>query len=337
MGVDRYGVGRGLEMAAPLAKDPHLGPPCTRGGGKDRLPENRALSDAGSAWRFLSLHFRGIGNNLTRMGGFFGGLVAGLVGAGMVSAVAGVWVYRRLMALQRRTRHAERLAELGVLTGGLAHEIRNPLSTVQLNLQLLAEELESEDGEHNRLLPRLATVQSETSRLRDILDDFLRYAGKIELSRCNVDLHQLLVEMSDFFAPQAQLNHVRLRLADSSQKVMASVDGRLVRQAVLNLMINANQAMTNGGEMILRASRGDGHALIDVIDTGPGIEPAEIDRIFQAYYSRKAGGSGLGLAMTRRIVEEHGGQVTVQSEIGKGTDFTLHFPVKKEMPDKVTG
>jgi len=111
--------------------------------------------------------------------------------------------------------------------------------------------------------------------------------------------------------------------------VMANVDGRLVRQAVLNLMINANQAMmASGGEMILRASRGEGEAFIDVIDTGPGIEPAEVERIFQAYYSRKAGGSGLGLAMTRRIVEEHGGKVTVESELGKGSDFRLHFPVK---------
>jgi signal transduction histidine kinase len=263
------------------------------------------------------------------MGGFVAGLVAGLLGAGAALAVAGIRVYRRLLSLQQRTRQAERMAELGVLTGGLAHEIRNPLSTVQLNLQLLAEELESDGNGHNRLLPRLATVQSETSRLRDILDDFLRYAGKIELSRSDVDLHQLLVEMADFFAPQAQLNRVRLHVADSSQIVMAHVDGRLVRQAVLNLMINANQAMTNGGELILRASRGEDEALIDVIDTGPGIEPPEVERIFQAYYSRKAGGSGLGLAMTRRIIEEHGGRVTVQSEPGKGSQFTLHFPVKK--------
>jgi len=263
------------------------------------------------------------------MGGFVGGLVTGLVGAGIVLAVAGVRMYRRLLSLQQRTRQAERLAELGVLTGGLAHEIRNPLSTVQLNLQLLAEELEADGDGHNRLLSRLATVQSETSRLRDILDDFLRYAGKIELTRSEVDLHQLLVEMADFFAPQAQLNRVRIRVADTSQKVMANVDGRLIRQAVLNLMINANQAMMNGGgELILRTSQGNDESVIDVIDTGPGIDPAEVERIFQAYYSRKAGGSGLGLAMTRRIVEEHGGKVTVQSEPGKGSQFTLHFPGK---------
>jgi signal transduction histidine kinase len=262
------------------------------------------------------------------MGRFIAGLVVGLIVAGVILGIAGIRFYRRFLALQQRARQAERLAELGVLTGGLAHEIRNPLSTVQLNLQLLAEELET-DGTHNRLRPRLATVQSETSRLRDILDDFLRYAGKIELNRSDVDLHQLLVEMADFFAPQAQLNRVRLRVAEGSQKVMANLDPRLVRQAVLNLMINANQAMMNGGgEIILRASSGENEAIIDVIDTGPGIEPAELDRIFQAYYSRRAGGSGLGLAMTRRIAEEHGGQVTVRSEPGKGSQFTLHFPAR---------
>ena len=103
-------------------------------------------------------------------------------------------------------------------------------------------------------------------------------------------------------------------------------DERLLKQAVLNLILNAVQAMTNGGELILAVSDGSDEAIIDVIDTGSGIEPEVISRIFDAYYSTKKSGTGLGLAMTRRIAEEHGGRVTVSSEVGKGSDFALHLP-----------
>src|SRR5205814_9744463 len=110
---------------------------------------------------------------------FVWGLLAGLCAALALSGAVGVIAYRRYERLQQRTRDAERLAELGTLTGGLAHEIKNPLSTVQLNLQLLAEDLTPDNPAYPRIVNRLKTVQKETSRLRDILDDFLRYAGQL--------------------------------------------------------------------------------------------------------------------------------------------------------------
>jgi signal transduction histidine kinase len=235
--------------------------------------------------------------------------------------------------LSFRARRAERLAEVGTLTGGLAHEIKNPLSTVLLNLQLLQEDLDPNDPTYNRIVSRLGTVSREASRLRDILDDFLKYAGKIEIRREPVNLNQLLEELADFFAPQAQLNHVQLRLKPHDKPLIASVDPRLIKQAVLNLMINALQAMPSGGELILSASEShssDLAAIIDVIDTGPGIPADQAQKIFQAYYSTKKGGTGLGLAMTQRIVEEHGGQIQVQSEPGKGSDFRIKLPMNSE-------
>src|SRR5688500_6726822 len=126
------------------------------------------------------------------MSPFLTGLRAGLLGALAVSAVAAVVAYRRMERLRRRARQAERLAELGTLTGGLAHEIKNPLSTVQLNLQLLREDLDPDDAAHGRMARRLETVQKETSRLRDIVDDFLRYAGKVELAKHPVDVSAIL-------------------------------------------------------------------------------------------------------------------------------------------------
>ena len=119
------------------------------------------------------------------MGWFVWGVLTGLIGALIVSAVVGYILYRRIQRLQVRAKRAERLAELGTLTGGLAHEIKNPLSTIQLNLQLLREDLPEpeHDPAYARIVSRLTTVQKEASRLRDILDDFLRFAGVDPASR----------------------------------------------------------------------------------------------------------------------------------------------------------
>jgi signal transduction histidine kinase len=262
------------------------------------------------------------------MSGFAWGIIAGAVGCCALWALAAVAAYRRLGLLTERARQAERLAELGTLTGGLAHEIKNPLSTIQLNLQLLREDLPT-GVDSIRLHNRLATVQKETGRLREILDDFMRYAGKIELDRRPHDVNELLEELADFYAPQAQLQRVQLRLRKSPEPITADLDERLIKQVILNLMINAVQAMPEqGGEIILSARRdGDAVVVIDVVDTGIGIPPDKLDKLFDAYYSTKSGGTGLGLALARRVIQEHGGRISVTSEVGKGSDFRIELPV----------
>lgn len=253
-------------------------------------------------------------------------VIGGLCGLALTAAVA-IIAYRRLERLAQRTRQAERLAELGTLTGGLAHEIKNPLSTVQLNLQLLREDLDPTHTSYTRLSSRLATLQKETARLRDILDDFLRYAGKMELDRKPVNVGQILEDLIDFFAPQAQLNRVQLRVRPIEGTITANLDEKMIKQAILNLMINALQAMpSEGGEMILSARQADASLVIEVMDTGRGMTPEVRDKIFDAYYSTKKGGTGLGLAIARRIIEEHGGNVSVESEPGKGSVFRLTMP-----------
>ena len=259
--------------------------------------------------------------------GFFLGVAAGLG----VAAVAGRYLYARLQAAKEIARQAERLAELGTLTGGLAHEIKNPLSTLQLNLQLVQEDLAPGEPTSPRVISRLATVIREAGRLRTILDDFLRYAGQIHIEAQPTDLNALVGDLVDFLAPQAQLTRVQLRQEPAAAPVVAEADPRLIKQAVLNLMLNSMQIMPGGGELIVGAHCDGDNRVITVTDTGPGISPDDQRHVFDAYFSKRKGGTGLGLALTRRIAREHGGDVRLHSEVGKGSSFTIVLPAKAQM------
>jgi signal transduction histidine kinase len=261
------------------------------------------------------------------MTSFAWGLLAGSVGGLILFCVVGFIAYPRIKALRDRARESQRLAELGTLTSGLAHEIKNPLSTIGLNLQLLKEDLPQDDPNRPRLVARLNSVVREASRLKDILDDFMRYAGRIELELVPTEVGELLEDLVDFFTPQAQLARVQLRLNRPPTPLVARIDERHLKQTILNLMINATQAMTDGGELILSAHREASFVVIDVTDTGPGIAADRVERIFDAYYSTKPGGTGLGLAIAKRIVEHHGGTIALQSTVGKGTIFTIRLPL----------
>ncbi|MEO1535181.1 MAG: ATP-binding protein [Planctomycetota bacterium] len=242
---------------------------------------------------------------------------------------------------ERRARAAERLAEIGSMTGGLAHEIKNPLSTIGLNAQLLAEgiqDLEADDAERARLTRRVDALTRETERLRGILTDFLDFAGEKKLSPLPTDLNELVDQLADFFHPQADKESIRLRTQAAAGPVVVAVDAPLVKQAVLNLMLNAVQAMVESEqsqrELILRVDVDPEDSVercahIRVIDTGPGMDAPTRESVFQPYFTTKAGGTGLGLPTARRIVEEHAGRIEVHSEPGKGTEFNLSFPMDR--------
>lgn len=248
---------------------------------------------------------------------------------------------RRVRAADARARRVERLAELGSMTRGLAHEIKNPLSTIGLNVQLLAEGVEDlpvEDEQRGPLLRRLDSLGREAERLRGILTDFLEYAGEIRLDARQVDLNASVDELIDFFLPQAEQQHVRLRSDLAPGRLDAWCDPQLVKQALLNLLLNAVQAMAHQPEgvvreLILRTRRGeddDRRATVEVhvIDTGPGIAPDVASRVFDPYVTTKSGGTGLGLPTSRRIIEAHGGRLALHSEPGRGTDLCVTLPTE---------
>jgi len=259
-----------------------------------------------------------------------------LVAGGLLFGPLWLWIAKRWM---RRTiertrqiaasaRRQEHLVELGALTGGLAHEIKNPLSTIKVNLRLLTEDLDapSASEQQKRWLRRLVSVDAEVSRLQETLDDFLRYAGRLELNRRVVDVRDVLTELVDFFAPQAHAGGVRVRTYASDEPLVAEIDVDLFKQALLNLMINAQQAMSEGGDLICRAGRAGRMVQIEVIDTGPGMDEDTVASIFRAYFTTKRGGTGLGLPTARRIVKAHEGQIKVDTTPGKGTRFVIKIP-----------
>ena len=261
-------------------------------------------------------------------------LIVGIVASGPLWVAGALLASRRTWRSARklfaRARGQEQLVELRQLAGGLAHEIKNPLSTINVNLKLLSEDLgRLTDDEHRRWLLRLESVQHEADRLKGILDDFLRFAGKHELDLAVMDVRRLAGELVDFFTPQAEAAGVVMRTA-LPEEVLCLVDANLIKQALLNLMINAVQAMAGPGELLIRAGRHRDEGVVEIIDTGPGMQTEELAKIFQAYYSTKQGGSGLGLPTTRRIVREHHGTIRVESEPGKGTRFIVALPLAKD-------
>ena len=256
-------------------------------------------------------------------------------------------VERRARSAERRARDAERLAELGAMTGGLAHEIKNPLSTVGLNAQLLSEGLADSSlpaEERDRLGRRLDILRREVERLRNILEDFLQFAGRIKLDPRRLDLRDVVNDLLDFYQPQCDQHGVTMRAQMPDEPVWANVDEALFKQALLNLMINATQAMTSVKpgtpgddadgvlrELMIRVDRDDAGTRVHVIDTGPGIEAERLDEIFRPYVSTKGGGTGLGLPTSRRIIAEHGGELRAHSDIGRGSDFVITLPAARSV------
>ena len=221
------------------------------------------------------------------------------------------------------------LAFVGALAAGLAHEIRNPLSTLGLNLQLLREDWENPVTEKEaRAYRKIQTLLRETKRLEQIVNDFLRFAAGHDLRREPTPLAALLDEQLEFVGPAAARAGVAVRREFGPRLPPVPLDANLIRQAALNLLLNALQAMPRGGELSVRARREGDDAVVEVADTGVGI-PAEMrDRIFHIYVSTKPGGTGLGLPTARRIIEEHGGALTVESEVGKGSTFRIRLPLR---------
>ncbi|MHC4944047.1 MAG: two-component system sensor histidine kinase NtrB [Planctomycetota bacterium] len=230
-----------------------------------------------------------------------------------------------------RKKRVGRLTFLGTLAGGLAHEVKNPLSTISLNLQLLKEDWQDADSPRElRTLKRVDILQREIDRLESIVNDFLHFARGFSLEPRPGKLNELIQEMIDFLTPEANKNSIRITPYMEPGLPEVLMDWNYIQKALLNIFHNAFQAVgevdQDQREVMVRTRRCRGGVEVEITDTGPGIAPDARDKIFQVFFSTKKGGTGMGLPTVRRIVEEHDGSINVVSDIGKGTSFVLFLP-----------
>jgi signal transduction histidine kinase len=264
-------------------------------------------------------------------------LAVGVVGAGVI-----FWVQARHLAERRRLEaavaHEQRLSAMGNLAAGVAHEIKNPLNAISMGLQRLRMEFAPVAPEARQEYTRFTRiVESQVSRLDTIVNQFLTLARPIRLARAEEPLVPVLKELLTLLSPQASAQGVtiedELRLGDTR----VSIDRQQFTQAVMNVLLNAIQAMPKGGTLTVRAdavapagggAAGSGAlARIAVSDTGAGIRPENLDRIFEPYFTTKEGGTGLGLALTHRIILEHQGSIRAENGPGGGACFVIDLPV----------
>jgi signal transduction histidine kinase len=219
---------------------------------------------------------------------------------------------------------AQRLTAINSLTGRVAHEIKNPLNSISLRLEMLRNKIveESPDSE-----PEFAILTEEITRLDRVVRTFLDFNRPVQLMMEDVDVAELAAEILHLLEPEATQKGIEVSLRHPHEAVLVKADPDLFRQALLNIAVNAIEAMETGGRLDIEVERSGEACSIRIQDTGPGIPPSLRDKIFQLYYTTKPKGSGIGLAMTFRAVQLHGGTIDIEGEAGKGTTFRLTLPL----------
>jgi two-component system, NtrC family, sensor histidine kinase HydH len=227
----------------------------------------------------------------------------------------------------------EQYTEIARLAGGLAHEIKNPLSIIRMNMELLAEDFRDSDApRERRAMKKIDLMLGECQRLQDVLDNFLQFAKAHRLNLQSCDLNALVRQIIDLYRPKA--TQAGVEVADYLMGNLPTVllDREAFHGALLNLMLNAEQAMPKGGQLVIRTYAAADGVAIDLIDTGVGMDAETCAKVFETFFTTKRGGSGLGLPTVRKIIEGHGGTITLQSEPGRGTQVTLKLPTPARLP-----
>jgi signal transduction histidine kinase len=235
---------------------------------------------------------------------------------------------------------SRRLSASGRMTRGVAHEVKNPINAIVLHLQLLQNKLQGDDPDTRR---HMEVIGSEIHRLDRVVQILVDFTRPRDLRLEDVDFRKILESVSALAAPDAARHGVRVvqelpnhDLSNRDEALMVRVDSDLMKQAILNLVLNGVQSMNEGGTLTLKARR-DGEMIVaEVLDQGCGIPPAAQEKIFELYYTTKSdkGGSGIGLAQTYQIMQWHYGSVEFDSIVGAGTTFRLRLPAAVAKPDR---
>jgi signal transduction histidine kinase len=224
----------------------------------------------------------------------------------------------------RELQTADRLSAISRVSGGVAHEVKNPLNAILLHVEVARAKLARGDTD---VAPQMEIISREILRLDRVVKTFLDFTRPVELNLRNVPAQELVSEIVDLARPQADAARIQIDVQQEAEGVEIRVDRDLLKQAVLNVVVNAMQAMPDGGKLRFESSATEETAEIRVSDTGPGIPQELREKIFSLYFTTRKEGSGIGLAMTFRIVQLHDGTIDFTSEPGKGTTFLIRLPI----------
>jgi signal transduction histidine kinase len=230
-----------------------------------------------------------------------------------------------MKALQSLIRYAAQLTTLGQLTSGLAHEVKNPLNSMVIHLEILKEEAKGINGD---LQKNLEVLEGEVHRLDRVVLGFLKFMRPQELEISSVNVNELIKREVSFLETEWVKKGIHFILECETGLPPISADPDLLEQVFLNIILNACQAMEEGGNIRISTASYQDDIRISISDEGPGIPPEVREKIFHLYYTTKPQGSGLGLPLAYRFVQLHEGVIDVQSEVGKGTTFIIQLPKK---------
>jgi signal transduction histidine kinase len=232
---------------------------------------------------------------------------------------------RHLSEAEAAVRRSERLAALGQLSAGLAHELRNPLGTMKASAEMLMRNV----GKENETAREVAGfISTEVDRTNSLVTRFLEFARPMRLRLETVNVGEILDHAVALLGRDAPQYRVTVYKNYSPDLAPFPLDGELMERVFYNLLLNAAQASAGGGAITVKTRPSDGMAEVAVIDRGQGIEPKNLEQIFNPFFTTKPEGSGLGLAIVSKIVDEHGGRIAVESETGKGSVFRVYLPLQ---------
>jgi two-component system sensor histidine kinase PilS (NtrC family) len=231
--------------------------------------------------------------------------------------------------LEQQLLHSERLATIGEMSAKVAHEIRNPLSSISLNTELLYDEISNDNGDKKSDAENLIqSILNEVDTLTEMSDEYLRFARLPRLETRPASINNVLIELSKFFNKERLQRGIALKENYASDLPLILLDTNQIKQAFLNILKNSFEAMPEGGKVSISTRLKGNNIEVNITDTGHGISRDDIQSVFDPFYSAKVNGTGLGLALTMKTVEGHGGDIICKSTIDKGTTMVISFPIE---------
>lgn len=244
------------------------------------------------------------------------------------AAAAAWWILRQERQFEQKRVRETHLAEVGVLASGLAHEVRNYLNAMHTNIALVRKAVASDTIDAGRCEQRIRRLEETANSFQELLEDFLTFARPLDDRLEAVDVGELVREVSDFVGLDMEQAGVRLRIDVEPKVLPVLADRAKLKRAVLNLLVNARQAMSEGGNVRVHVIPSPDFVTIEISDEGCGIPEGDRSRLFESFFSTKPEGVGLGLAIVKRTIEDLSGSITFETAVGKGTTFRITLPTK---------